>query len=302
MSFTIQQLTRDDGTPMHAYVLPGLLDAIGVRPAALWDALNAVPTLSDDAPTAWGESPAWVPGTHPALNYRGHALRRTKQWFADLSQGVPVYKYSGWQHVVTRQTRPYTPVLEDLRTKVQQVLPKILSQANAPDFHCGFNHAIVTKYKDGRDYIGPHSDNERTFEKDSYFLVLKLGDTRDFALHEFEQVWDKKSKKMKTQAKKQPYWCEKLPAGTGVLVRCGEHEANQLVAHSVPQCPGVGVSGSIVFRSIAMLKSRAQVERGIACAVASKKNRDEAKRRKRQREEEQAPAAKRARRDEVLTV
>ena len=96
------------------------------------------------------------------------------------------------------------------------------------------------------------------------------------------------------QPKKKPYWCEKLPAGTAVLVRCGETEANQQVAHSVPPCPGVGESGSIVFRSISLKKTHKQVEKGIAYAVKQAKKRAADKKRKREAKEEEA-RAKRAR-------
>ena len=194
---SMQQLTREDGTKMHAYVIPDFLQVLGYCPETVWGTLNSVPTISDDTETFWGETPAWTAGTHPALNYRGNAIKRTKQWFGDLSAGIPVYKYTGWQHAITRMTRPYTPLLEEIRTKIQATLPTFLSQANAPDFHCDFNHAIVTKYNDGDDNIGAHSDKEHTFEMDSYFLVIKFGDTRDFGFHEYELVFNKKTGKKK---------------------------------------------------------------------------------------------------------
>ena len=77
-SLNMQQLSREDGTKMHAYVIPDFLQALGYSPTAVWDTLNDVPTLRDDADTFWGETPVWTPGTHPALNYRGNAIKRTK--------------------------------------------------------------------------------------------------------------------------------------------------------------------------------------------------------------------------------
>src|SRR5690606_37696123 len=44
-----------------------------------------------------------------------------------------------------------------------------------------YNCALVNKYRDGSDYIGPHSDSEKGLEN-KYIASYSLGDTRTFVL------------------------------------------------------------------------------------------------------------------------
>ena len=53
--------------------------ALRFDPNALLEQLSAYPTRARGDPIEWGAC-QWVDGTHSALNYRGHALRRAKIW------------------------------------------------------------------------------------------------------------------------------------------------------------------------------------------------------------------------------
>ena len=52
-----------------------------------------------------GEDPLMVMGDHPALHYRGNALKRHKIWLqTDYAQGMRKYGYTGWQHAIATAT------------------------------------------------------------------------------------------------------------------------------------------------------------------------------------------------------
>ncbi len=68
------------------------------------------------------------------------------------------------------------------------------------------NHWIATRYDDRTDNIGFHSDKDRDFEDDSFFIVIKIGATRRFAF--------------RLRGETRPFFDRPLPAGTAVFVRC----------------------------------------------------------------------------------
>jgi len=42
-----------------------------------------------------------LPGAHPALNYRGNPVARTKFWLqTEFDMGMKKYGYTGWQRVL----------------------------------------------------------------------------------------------------------------------------------------------------------------------------------------------------------
>jgi alkylated DNA repair dioxygenase AlkB len=48
--------------------------------------------------------------------------------------------------------------------------------------NCNFNMLMINWYRDGNDYIGEHSDDEKQLEPGSPIATVSLGCTRDFVL------------------------------------------------------------------------------------------------------------------------
>lgn len=194
-----------------------------------------------------GEDPLMVMGDHPALHYRGNALKRHKIWLqTDYAQGMRKYGYTGWQHAIATATRSIksVPKIEELMSWLNNgAFDSILKQHSMPPSMAKFNHAIFTRYEDENDFIGVHSDKERDIEENSYFCVVKLGATREFVLTD--------------NIKNEIFWSKKLPYGSMVIVRAKSSDdlaANRLMKHGVPKSnEKCGPSGSIVFRCIKTL-------------------------------------------------
>lgn len=45
-----------------------------------------------------------------------------------------------------------------------------------------FNSCLLNLYRDGKDYVGWHSDDEKLYSKDAPICSVSLGQTRDFQL------------------------------------------------------------------------------------------------------------------------
>lgn len=85
-------------------------------------------------------------------------------WYGDPNA---VYRYSG----VTHQPLPWTAELQSIRTRLQQ--------------HCGceFNSVLANLYRDGRDSMGCHADDEKDLGLNPLIASLSLGDERVFKLN-----------------------------------------------------------------------------------------------------------------------
>ena len=80
--------------------------------------------------------------------------------------GAPPYRYSGQ----TLEPRALTPLLA-------AVLSRARDHANEP-----FNHVLVNRYRDGRDSMGMHADDERELGPAPVVATLSLGATRRFVI------------------------------------------------------------------------------------------------------------------------
>ena len=111
------------------------------------------------------------------------------------------------------------------------------------------DHYIVTKYKDGEENIGWHSDKKKDIAASgphgtSLITVVKIGNcARLFGVREAPA---------KGQKAKEPLFCEPLQPGTAVIMTT---EANLMTQHAVPKVEKAAASGSIVFRTIPTLMS-----------------------------------------------
>ena len=84
-------------------------------------------------------------------------------WYGDSDA---VYSYSG----LTLPPLPWHPVLKKLKTRIEQC--------------CGsrFNSVLANAYRNGRDSMGWHSDNERELGAEPVIASLSLGAPRRFLL------------------------------------------------------------------------------------------------------------------------
>jgi alkylated DNA repair dioxygenase AlkB len=106
------------------------------------------------AETAWEQQ-------HIVLFGRRHAQPRLTAWHGDGR-----YRYSG----LTLDPRPWTDLLAALRDSVQQVTGR------------PFNSVLLNYYRDGRDSMGWHADDEPELGPEPAIASLSLGHPRLFQL------------------------------------------------------------------------------------------------------------------------
>jgi alkylated DNA repair dioxygenase AlkB len=94
---------------------------------------------------------------------RGRPFPRLTAWYADAGLS---YRYSG----VTHHAVAWTPTLRDIKTRVEQ--------ASGADF----NSLLLNFYRDGRDSIGLHGDNEPELGINPVVASVSLGALRQFLL------------------------------------------------------------------------------------------------------------------------
>lgn len=131
-------------------------------------------------PGAWLDyEPAWLQTAEADGLYR--VLRDQADWEARTIvlfgrpvmqprlisfYGTAAYRYSGQ----TLPPRPAPP-------SVQHVLGRVIDHVRVP-----FNHVLLNRYRDGRDSMGWHSDDERELGPDPVVASLSLGAVRRFCI------------------------------------------------------------------------------------------------------------------------
>ncbi len=221
-------------------IYPHFLQANGCDPDALMAALLAIPMVHGTEPIPKG-TVTFVGGDHNALKYRGNNAPKHKFQFTTEEDEIPIYHYTGWTWMFTLATYTIT-----MMAMVIQSAVKNLADSNS-------NHFIVALYKDGNDYIGPHSDKPKDIQEGSNIDVWKLGAPRKFA---FEDL------------KGKVLWEEMVPAGS--LIRMSL-EANLKYKHSVPKDPSVKeLSASIVGRNIKTVITCAERDKKFAKSALGK--------------------------------
>ena len=85
-------------------------------------------------------------------------------WYGDPDA---YYHYSGVDH----QPRPWTTELQSVRARIEQ------------QCQCIFNSVLANLYRDGRDSMGCHADDEKELGLNPVIASLSLGDERLFKLH-----------------------------------------------------------------------------------------------------------------------
>lgn len=145
---------------------------------------------------------------------RGRPFPRLTAWYADAGL---VYRYSG----VTHRGTGWLPELEKIKRRVE-------AAAGTP-----FNSLLLNRYRDGRDSIGLHADDEPELGPNPVVASVSLGAVRQFDL-----------KHKKTREKKN----YRLAHGS-LLVMAGTCQRHWL--HGVPKTAvPVGERINLTFRRI----------------------------------------------------
>ena len=145
---------------------------LGVPPPDLLAALIAQTTWRSDTIRLYGKS---------------YAQPRLTAWHGDPGAA---YRYSG----LLLQPEPWTTLLADLRHRIATL-------AGAP-----FNSVLLNHYRDGRDSMGLHSDNEPELGPDPVIASLSLGAERRIV---FRHITDRTA----------PITRIALPSGSLLLMR-----------------------------------------------------------------------------------
>lgn len=145
---------------------------------------------------------------------RTHAMPRLICWMGDKP-----YRYSG----LTHPAAPFTPVVRELAEKATQIAK------------ADFNGVLLNLYRDGRDSMGWHADDEASLGSRPVIASVSLGTTRRMRF------------KPKKHFDGEPFGID-LPDGS-LLVMRGETQANWLHAVSKTARP-IGPRINLTFRKI----------------------------------------------------
>lgn len=108
---------------------------------------------------------AELPWAQPSVKLygRNHPVPRLQSWHGDPEAE---YRYSG----LSLTPEPWHPLLADLRARVEHACG------------CRFNSVLANLYRDGRDSMGWHADDEPELGRHPRVASISLGASRDFAL------------------------------------------------------------------------------------------------------------------------
>ena len=142
----------------------------------------------------------------------GVKMPRQTLWFAtgDIS-----YTYSGIKNSAAAFPLPLDKLLKHVTNKTNQ----------------NFNSLLINKYRNGRDSIGLHADDEPELGENPYILSLSVGDTRKFTVIE-------NSTKATTNYH--------LTHGSGLHMF---GESQKLTKHMLPKAPQAGLRFNLTFRT-----------------------------------------------------
>jgi len=134
----------------------------------------------DLTPDSWLDyEPGWLPAA--AADVLADRLRETLAWEQRTVvlfgrevvsprliawAGDRPYRYSGQ----TLEPRPFTPELAGVRARVVERTG------------VAFNHVLVNRYRDGRDSMGLHADDEPELGPDPLLAAVSLGASRRFSM------------------------------------------------------------------------------------------------------------------------
>jgi alkylated DNA repair dioxygenase AlkB len=146
--FATESLIEDPGPETDCRYLPGFIPA-----------QNSTTLLH----TLWAE----LPWRQLKIRLFGKEVMQPRLLCWQSDPGID-YSYSG----LTLQHKPWHPKLADLRIKLHSELGLV------------FNSALVNAYRDGRDSMGWHSDDEPELGSEPTIISISLGAERVFRIRE----------------------------------------------------------------------------------------------------------------------
>ena len=177
-------------------------------------------------------APEWLPvdladelfaTLRQSVPWETHRIRLFGRWVDSprlscwIGDAEATYTYSGARF----QPHPWPPALQQVRRQLAATLG------------CEFNSVLANRYREGREYMGWHSDNEAALGTRPVIASLSLGATRRFVL------------KHRQGAPK----IELALAHGSLLVMAGETQANY--RHALPRTARpVGERINLTFRRI----------------------------------------------------
>jgi alkylated DNA repair dioxygenase AlkB len=106
------------------------------------------------------------------LNFKIHKTPRLQAWMADDSIDASLY--------TTSVATPWTESMLALKQNLEVLLD------------CEFDYCLLNLYRDGKDYIAFHSDNEAIGDDTNVIASVSLGASRRFVLQKILDKTDKK--------------------------------------------------------------------------------------------------------------
>jgi alkylated DNA repair dioxygenase AlkB len=126
------------------------------------------------------EAQVWFDTLQQQLDWRHEAIKiygktsvvpRLTAFYGDPDIA---YRYSGIVHIA----QPWHPLLAHIRDHLKQLLD------------LSFNSVLANYYRDGKDYMGWHSDDEMELQRSPVIASVSLGAERPFYLRHKESVYD----------------------------------------------------------------------------------------------------------------
>ena len=177
-------------------------------------------------------APVWLPAAladelfatlRESVPWETHRIRLFGRWVDSprlscwIGDAEAAYTYSGARF----EPHSWPPALQELRRRL------------AGELGCEFNSVLANRYRNGRDYMGWHSDNEAMLGSRPVIASVSLGGTRRFVLKHRQGV---------------PKIELDLPHGS-LLVMAGETQAHY--RHALPRtAKPVGERINLTFRRI----------------------------------------------------
>ena len=127
-----------------------------------------------------------------------HDEPRLSAWYGDEGRS---YTYSG----VTRYAEAWTRTLIAIKHKIEE------------EVNIGFNSVLINLYRDGRDGVGWHSDDEPGLGKNPVIASVSLGESRVFQLRHKTEKGEKYSLNLTSgsfllmRGTTQRYWQHQVP-------------------------------------------------------------------------------------------
>lgn len=139
--------------------------------------LDVLKDVSNDVLSERSHPDQWVKEMIQELEFGGfrgnqnEELPRLQNLQADISNGIiPCYRYPGNYRGDEWQTFQWST----LSYKVKKAVEKNLGPFSGQEM----NHCVTNYYRDGKDYIGHHSDKDLDLDKEGVIVSVSLGDER----------------------------------------------------------------------------------------------------------------------------